>query len=542
MLTMSQKTHSDYNHLDPTMVNDIEDVDPGAHGRVPRLSSGRSEMHILHRKQNRNDGSSAPMHVLFNQAASLCTKFNKQIKGTAVQQHFVQKLVSTIRGFSLPLLYFNAPLFPRHYWSGATHDEHAILGCAPISCYNGKTHPNGFASLIQQARNLVNHASSSTATCTNFIMHLYDGLTNLSLRKRNSVTFVRSGLKVSTTGPSGLEAFDKDVSQLTECYESSQAMMNLAAANTEYPSDLFLTFSANQKDHPGIRHLYDWKESKLWTRYVDGYHTWFQDSHRRDVDKSMEMAYTHMLSRCWLETRRLWLLFLMESSNTALGKVTYAFFRDEYQECSGNLSHIHGLMRLERGDRTEEEFLEFVCSLQKNSVFEIISSRDVQKLIEKGLLKNTDDWHSCQQTAQTVLPHTYHSNRCQMRVNHTGDPSKDFRCRKHHPVFDGKDCKKDDFIDLPYEFSEQCLDILQEVDLYDPPFSSGSKGTFKHPMLRPKRHIGVVHPGARDNCSPVITEHFAFTRSMQNMQVITGTNGVTRYVVKVRVVVETLFR
>ena len=28
-------------------------------------------------------------------------------------------------------------------------------------------------------------------------------------------------------------------------------------------------------------------------------------------------------------------------------------------------------------------------------------------------------------------------------------------------------------------------------------------------------------------------EHFAFTRSMQNMQVVVGTNGVTRYVVKV---------
>ena len=53
-------------------------------------------------------------------------------------------------------------------------------------------------------------------------------------------------------------------------------------------------------------------------------------------------------------------------------------------------------------------------------------------------------------------------------------------------------------------------------------------------MLQPKRHVGSVHPAARDNMSPVMLEHFVFTKSMQNMQVIAGTNGVTRYVMKVR--------
>ncbi|KAL3791589.1 hypothetical protein ACHAWO_005915 [Cyclotella atomus] len=51
-------------------------------------------------------------------------------------------------------------------------------------------------------------------------------------------------------------------------------------------------------------------------------------------------------------------------------------------------------------------------------------------------------------------------------------------------------------------------------------------------MFTPKRHVGAIHPSARENISPVLAEHFCFTRSAQNVQIITGTGGVTRYVVK----------
>jgi hypothetical protein len=43
----------------------------------------------------------------------------------------------------------------------------------------------------------------------------------------------------------------------------------------------------------------------------------------------------------------------------------------------------------------------------------------------------------------------------------------------------------------------------------------------------------MIHPLATENISPVLSEHFAFTRSAQNALVIVGTGGVTRYVVKV---------
>jgi hypothetical protein len=68
--------------------------------------------------------------------------------------------------------------------------------------------------------------------------------------------------------------------------------------------------------------------------------------------------------------------------------------------------------------------------------------------------------------------------------------------------------------------------------LYTPPRDGEVAGRFHHEMFDPHKHVGMVHPLTEENMSPVLTEHFLFTRSSQNMQVVKGTNGVTRYVVK----------
>ena len=83
---------------------------------VPSTTAGEEAYTCLLRdedeEEERNGGMFFPMHVLFNQAASLCTRFNKCISGTQSQQNFVQKVVSSIRGYSTNLLYFMSSIFP----------------------------------------------------------------------------------------------------------------------------------------------------------------------------------------------------------------------------------------------------------------------------------------------------------------------------------------------------------------------------------------------------------------------------------------------
>ncbi len=105
---------------------------------VPRTNSGQTAIQACDKEDDNENPErwySAPMHVLFNQLGSLCTRFNKRIKGTQFQQHFVQSVVSSMRGMSFPLLYLSGMLFPKHFWASSTKDPSAILGVMPISCY-----------------------------------------------------------------------------------------------------------------------------------------------------------------------------------------------------------------------------------------------------------------------------------------------------------------------------------------------------------------------------------------------------------------------
>lgn len=177
-----------------------------------------------------------------------------------------------------------------------------------------------------------------------------------------------------------------------------------------------------------------------------------------------------------------------------------------------------------------EEFVDFVGLLQKNCIWDIVRSDEIDDFIEKGLLSNQEDWKYMQSCATSYLPHNCNSKRCLIKYG----PNKGHHfCKKIDPHFASVKHTENEFQDLPVSFSDDCLEILKDLDMYLPPTHSNPWPKFKHPMFTPKRHVGAIHPSARENISPVLAEHFCFTRSAQNVQIITGTGGVTRYVVKV---------
>lgn len=198
---------------------------------------------------------------------------------------------------------------------------------------------------------------------------------------------------------------------------------------------------------------------------------------------------------------------------------------------SGNLSHLHGLVGLDRGDMCDEEFKSFVCSLQRNAICDLITSEEIEGYINKGVLKGLDDFKTFTLEAETYLVHSCESRRCLVRVANNGTPD-DFKCKKKHPVEDSLDPQKDDFIPIHYKWTQVCLDILESCDLYEQPSDEFPKGRMLHKILQPTRHMGKVTASSKDNLSPVVPEFFALTRSQQNVQVMTSTNGVARYVAK----------
>ena len=155
----------------------------------------------------------------------------------------------------------------------------------------------------------------------------------------------------------------------------------------------------------------------------------------------------------------------------------------------------------------------------------------MKKWQDEGLLAGLGNWSYLSSVGKRVISHNC-SKRCLRRVDSTGDPDQDYMCRKPHSVLGKIDTNVQEWRPLPFTFSPQCLELLRKSGLYDEPTPEAPNGTFKSHLLEPKRHMGVVQANDTSNMSPVIKEYFAATRSMQNAQTISGTNGVSAYVVK----------
>ncbi len=479
---------------------------------VPRVNGSEMEVTLVG-----DPGTFTSGCVMFNQVGTHLSRRRNRIGGTNMQQHFVQKLVSSVRGISFPILYLPAMLFPGIFWSGATHDKNAILGSPVISSerYNGNQ--NGFASSLQMTRNSLTHASSSAATCHNYAAFNYDRQANRAASSHHSSQIARHGFRVSNTSNEGLEIGSGADGSLHESVDSSQMAINLAAASKTIQFDLFLTFTCNQSMHPGIRHLFDWKKSEGWTKQFPDW-KYLSAAEREEVSKSFEMAYMSVVSRSWMEVRKLLLQFLIKSSSTILGKVLPAFFRDEYQEESGNLSHIHGLLGLFRRDMDVKEFRDFVCSLQRSAICDLITGDEVKGYIEEGLLKDVQDFKDYTDLADQILVHSCSSGRCLVRQGDSGTPD-DYKCKKPHPVKDSIVPTENEWIPFNYDWSDSCLEVLKQCDLYEEPSEKYPRGRMLSDVLDPKRHMGIVTASTQENLSPVVPQLFALTRSQQNVQV-----------------------
>lgn len=333
-----------------TLVNpadeDLEDIvdgdsDPGEDDvRVPFTDAGEKSLKIL-RRDDANVSASrraqGPLFVILNLFGSLNTRRNKKIKGTQAQQSFVQRMVSRPRGRSVSLTYLAGSLLPGHFYQSAPNDSMAICGVLPVSTYRKGINPDGFASHLQTARNLITLACSTTQNDHHLHYFLYSVLANQVSSGVHSEQIKRSGFRVCHASPSGISVRDADESTLTESADSRQCVMDLAATAVVHPMDFFITLTLNQKMHPGVSHLHDWLSSMEWTEQVLDYDC-LSHSHKEEAKKSFDMAYCCLVNRCWLEVRKELIEFITYRCEEMFGKdATHVFFRDEHQETTGAL-------------------------------------------------------------------------------------------------------------------------------------------------------------------------------------------------------------
>ena len=467
-------------------------------------------------------------HVIFNQAGSALRRRNSSIVGGSRQRHFVQSFCATSPGHPCPLLQPEAMVFPRHFYSCAEHDSASLHGARPIFLVNSTESPYGFETLLIHARIRMNSADSTTGPDFNYMTFLFDELANIATGHCHSRDVIKRGLVVDERSAFGMKLREKGYSSLAQAVDSSKMVIRLAASQRWINYNSFYTITVNQRFHPGISHLFEWRESKRWTEHIPSWDN-MMDREREEYIAAMDDGYgVHCYSN-WNIVRKL-LIHYIKDHVTKLGSLLVLFARDEYQGKSGNPCHNHLIfaIRPETMNADTEEFLNEMISTSCIELFR--SAEQVHEMIEKGILRDLDEAEEVKRHAFTFLRHIC-DYRCLKPVGHFNDGRLKLVCRKLHSVRSNPNPHRHFHYRIKHNLDETTINILKKTGFCKT--DEFGKDKILHDYFQPTRHIMPCNPNATCNISPVNNEMFAVCRSMQNLQWIgKGSNFTVKYLLK----------
>eukprot|EP00957_Ditylum_brightwellii_P084452 6422259-Ditylum_brightwellii.AAC.1 len=120
---------------------------------------------------------------------------------------------------------------------------------------------------------------SSTRTDAKLMCCLFDELGNMALNSNSSCDVFQRGFVVDNKSSSGMAVCKKGHTNLSEYVNSQKMVMNLSMSQKYIDWTWFLTFTLNQKEHPGLAHIHEWKNSMYWMKYIPGYKKMFVFEH-----------------------------------------------------------------------------------------------------------------------------------------------------------------------------------------------------------------------------------------------------------------------
>ena len=469
-------------------------------------------------------------HVILNQCGSILCRSDININSVRAQRHFLQRMASTINEQCVPLLYAEAMMFPSIFWK--LHNQSGSFpGSLPSSFLASKVPSCGFASIKNHINIRITNQCCSSSTNPSYISFLYDILSNLLLNSVDSRLIISRGLTCED-GNIGIRVKSSKDTNLHDSIDSKQMVKNLCASQKYIPMHFFLTFTVNQSEHFGIKHIKRWIDNLEWVSQFKDYVN-LTPTGKQNIKKSMDLAGAPILLRNWMETRTLLINYIYSSPKSPYAPVNAIFSRDEYQKDKGNLPHIHMILSVKMKNLSREQ-RERLDNLIRASICEIRSYDEIQELINEGVINSWDEINEIHDIARKVLSHKC-DRRCLRRVG-DGDGPENFKCRKIDNSKISPDNTKNSYISIESKRNKQCIDQLIKIGMAEPIKYNeyGVPSTFKayHPYFHPKRHIPPINPNDNSNISPVEGYTFSILKSMQNVQSLAHTNGLIRYVCK----------
>jgi len=345
----------------------------------------------------RGDPKSLPGCVILNNVGSLLVRKSSKGKPSLNFKHFMERIVATTPGKSVPLVYPEAMLFPSLFWKD-DDTEGSLLGAIPCGAL---AHPDtlsrfGIADLVTQMRSRVTNPALGTSTDSRYLCYAFDTVVNLGCRHEDTRVVLHRGI-VGTK--SGIALREDNFSHFNvDSVDSRPTVNKLAAAVAEKQATYFFTHTPNASDHFGLAPIRAWICSD---EAIVAHGGNFCDLKQyEEIREALRQAAGIVLLRNWMETAVIYMEYINHSPEHPLGDVEHMWWRFEFQDAVGNLPHIHALLWLKDG--TED----FTVTEDR------IRGSNVDLLSTEGILSCWGEAMEVKDLAKKLLTHIC-SSRCQ---------------------------------------------------------------------------------------------------------------------------------
>ena len=388
-----------------------------------------------------NDSKFVPMHVLLNGECQLMkrVKFPKHI-GKKFQR-FLQNFVSTLPGTSIPLLQPEACLFPSIFYKQM--EDGSFPGALPFFLYDDRSRNSrlDFDGLHEHLRLRLKDASLLTSANLSYIMYGFDCVLNLSLTKCHTNQFFKRGLQTIAIGKYKPRQLTSTESVLKmDSVDSDVHVNRLGTACASETPDLFVTFTCNQKEHPGV------------AKIVQAIYALYGSATTAEL-KEILQSYMVIIVRCWTRTIELLIDYLRFSDEHVLGEIIKVWGRAEFQSAAANLQHYHILFWLKNSG---DDVLDKIQCAQKH-VFHAFKQLF---LTDFGTVESLDHAGKLFDDCVRVQTHDCEKGHCRKKTSLHGQK----KCRfppypqSHVPWYK----------EFHQPHSVEALEALQEIQLAEP--------------------------------------------------------------------------
>ena len=204
-------------------------------------------------------------HDIFNQVDNYTISQNKIIEVKSRQKRFILNFCDTPPGQASTLFQPEAVLFQIHFYASSQLNKCSTLCDSPF-LNELESYSYGFTSILNQASIHMTNTYSTTSTDTIHMCYYFYSLGSMIVNKHHSRDVFERGFVVDNRS-----VRDKVKSELAGSIDMILMVQNLSYSQNYIKYIWFLTFTANQIEHPVLSHLHKWKTSMNWSSNIDNF-------------------------------------------------------------------------------------------------------------------------------------------------------------------------------------------------------------------------------------------------------------------------------